>query len=228
MPGWEVHCSVANTQTDEQLSELPAPRRDQILNAALEVIAERGFPDTRVADVAERAEVSAGLIIYYFKTKDHLLAEAMRSAEDRWYAEGAARTAKIESAVKRLEEVVAMTFVTEDDNDSGESWSIWLDLWSAAVRQPEVRRVREEFDENWRSTIRTIVREGQDLGEFDGVSADDFAVGFSAMLDGLAIQVALEDSSVPPERAVELAMRFASAQLGFAWSRPRRRRRRGR
>ena len=49
-----------------------------MLRAALDVIAERGFPDTRIADVAERVGVSPALVIYYFKTKDHLLTEAMR------------------------------------------------------------------------------------------------------------------------------------------------------
>jgi AcrR family transcriptional regulator len=214
---------VASAET-QRLIEADAPRRDQILAAALDVINERGFPETRVADVAERADVSAGLIIYYFKTKDHLLAEAMRSAEDRWYAEGARRTGKLSSAVKRLEEVIAMTFVPDADSDSGESWSMWLDLWSAAVRQPEVRRVREEFDEHWRETIRTIVREGQASGEFNDLDADDFAVGFSALLDGLAIQVALDDAAVPPERAVELSMNYAAAQLGFTRRRARARR----
>jgi AcrR family transcriptional regulator len=208
-----------------QQTEADAPRRDQILAAALAVINERGFADTRVAEIAERAEVSGGLVMYHFKTKDHLLAEAMRSAENRWYAEGARRTSGLSSAVKRLEAVIAMTFLPAEGNESGESWSVWLDLWAAAVRQPEVRRVREEFDEHWRETIRTIVREGRTSGEFKDIDADDFAVAFSALLDGLAIQVALEDSAVPPERAVELSLDYAAAQLGFTRRRTRARRR---
>ena len=53
-------------------------RREQMLHAALEVISTRGYADTRIADVAERAGVSPALVIYYFKTKDHLLTEAIR------------------------------------------------------------------------------------------------------------------------------------------------------
>ena len=79
-------------------------------------------------------------------------------------------------------------------------------------------RVREEFDEHWRETIRAIVREGQASGEFGAVDADDFAVGFSALLDGLAIQIALEDPVVDGRRAFELSMRVAATQLGFEWS----------
>ena len=53
-------------------------RREQMLRAALEVIADRGYADTRIADVAERTGISPALVIYYFKTKDQLLTEAIR------------------------------------------------------------------------------------------------------------------------------------------------------
>jgi len=192
-------------------------RPAQILSAALEVIVERGFPDTRIADVAERAEVSPALVIYYFKTKDRLLTEAIRFAEDRWYADGARRMAALPTAAKRLEEIVAMTCLDDGERAGGEGWSLWLDLWAAAVRHPEVRAVREQFDEHWRETIRAIIGEGQAAGEFEAVDADDFAVGFSALLDGLAIQIALEDPAVSPQRAFDLSMRVAAAQLGFSW-----------
>jgi hypothetical protein len=43
-------------------------------------------------------------------------------------------------------------------------------------------------------------------------------VTLTALLDGLAIQIALADPSVGAGRAFELGMRFASGQLGFEWS----------
>jgi AcrR family transcriptional regulator len=152
-----------------------------MLRAALDVLVERGFPDTRIADVAERAEVSPALVIYYFKTKDRLLTEAMRYAEDLWYADGARRLSALPTAARRLEEIVAMTCLPQENDAAEESWAIWLDLWATAVRHPEVRRVREEFDEHWRETIRRIVRDGQAAGEFSEVDVEDFAVAFSAL-----------------------------------------------
>jgi hypothetical protein len=58
---------------------------------------------------------------------------------------------------------------------------------------------------------------GQEAGEFASVDADDFAITLSALLDGLAVQIALEDPQVPPQRTYELAMRFAAGQLRFDW-----------
>jgi AcrR family transcriptional regulator len=193
-------------------------RREQMLRAALEVIAERGFPDARIADVAERSGTSPALVIYYFKTKDNLLTEAMRYAEDGWYAVGAARLSAIESATGRLEELVAMTCLPESVAELPDSWVVWLELWSQSARHAEVGRVRADFDRHWRETIRTIVEEGQREGEFGDVDAGEFAVVLSALLDGFAIQIALDDDTVQAAKAFELSMRFAADRLSFEWS----------
>jgi AcrR family transcriptional regulator len=197
-------------------------RREQMLRAALEVIAERGYPETRIADVAERAGTSPALVIYYFKTKDQLLTEAIRFSEDTWYEAGTRRMAEISTAAGRLEELVAMSCLPEADAEPKTSWLLWLDLWAQAVRHPEVAGVRQKFDERWRETIASLVLEGQEAGEFGPVDPADFAVMLSALLDGLAIQIALGDTSVDAGRAFELSMCFVASELGFTWTRRRR------
>jgi AcrR family transcriptional regulator len=193
-------------------------RREQMLRAALEVIQERGYAESRIADVAERAGTSPALVIYYFKTKDQLLTDAIRFSEDTWYAAGTARMAAIPTAAGRLEELVAMSTLPEADAEPPTSWVLWLDLWAQAVRHPEVAGVRQKFDERWRETITSLVTEGQEAGEFGPVNPVDFAVLFSALLDGLAIQIALGDPSVDAEKAFGLCMRFAADRLGFTWT----------
>jgi AcrR family transcriptional regulator len=207
------------TERAGEAADTADQRREQMLRAAIEVIEERGFPDTRIADVAARAGTSPALVIYYFKTKDQLLTEALRYAEDTWYEAGTRRMAAIPSAPGRLEELIAMNFLPEADTYPTTSWLLWLDLWAQSVRLPEVASVRQKFDERWRETITAVVRAGQEAGEFGPVvDAADFALALSALLDGLAIQVALQDPAVGPRRAFEVGMRFAAGQLGFEWT----------
>ncbi len=193
-------------------------RREQMLQAALEVMADRGYPETRIADVAERAGTSPALVIYYFKTKDQLLTEAIRYSEDNWYAAGTSRMAAIGTAAGKLEELVAMSCLPEADAEPNSSWGLWLDLWAQAVRHPEVASVRQKFDERWRETISSLVLAGQEAGEFGPVDTADFAIALSALLDGLAVQIALGDTVVSPHRAFELSMHFVAKELGFAWA----------
>jgi len=193
-------------------------RREQMLRAALEVICERGYPDTRIADVAERIGISPALVIYYFKTKDQLLTEAIRYSEDTWYEDGQRRLASLPTAAARVEELVAMSCLPEADPEPHSSWLLWLDFWAQAARNPEVASVRQKSDERWREMITSLVLAGQQAGEFADVDAADFSVALSALLDGLAVQIALEDRVVDPVRAFELSMHFAANQLGFEWS----------
>jgi AcrR family transcriptional regulator len=197
-------------------------RREQMLRAALEVIVERGYPDTRITDVAERAGASPALVIYYFKTRDQLLTEALRYSEDAWYAAGTRRMAAIGTCAGRLEEIVAMTCLPEEDSEAANSWLLWLDLWAQSPRNPGVAAVRQKFDERWRETIRSLVLTGQETGEFAAVDSDDFATTLSALLDGFAVTIALEDPDVGPGRAFGLTMRFAAEKLGFTWNGRRR------
>ncbi len=192
-------------------------RREQMLRAALTVIVERGYADTRIADVAERAGTSPALVIYYFKTRDQLLTEALRYSEDAWYAAGVQRLESITTAAGQLTELIAMTCLPDTDPAPRNEWLLWLDLWALSPRNAGVAAVRRKFDERWRETIRTIVLAGQEAGEFAAVDAEEFAVTLSALLDGMAVQIALEDADVTPSRAYDLAMRYAAGQLKFNW-----------
>jgi AcrR family transcriptional regulator len=193
-------------------------RRVQMLHAALEIISERGYAETRIADVAERAGVSPALVIYYFKTKDQLLTDAIRYYEDAWYAVGQARIASLPTAAARLEEFVAMSCLDAAEPEPGSSWQLWLDFWAQAARNEAVGGVRRKSDERWRAAIASLVRDGQDAGEFRDIDADGFAIYLSVLLDGLTVQIALGDPVVDPQRAFELTMQFVAGQLGFTWT----------
>jgi len=191
-------------------------RRRQLLRSALEVIVARGYADTRIADVAEHAGTSPALVIYYFKTRDQLLTEALRFSEDAWYEAGTQRLAAIGTAVGRLTELIGMTCLPDADPAARSEWLLWLDLWALSPRNAGVAAVRCKFDQRWRETITATVLAGQESGEFDtAVDAGEFAVTLSALLDGMAVQIALEDPDVPPSRAYDLAIRYAAGQLGF-------------
>ena len=69
-------------------------RKPQIVEAAAEVLYERGLLDTRIGDIAERAGTSAPTILYYFESKDRLLEEAVDKTDREFYerlTEGQAR-----------------------------------------------------------------------------------------------------------------------------------------
>lgn len=188
------------------------PRRIEMLRAAAELICERGFGDTRIADVAKRAGVSSALVIYYFGTRDRLLVDALRYSEESGYEAAEKMLAEIPSLHERLSFLIKWTCVPESDSDMPGAWGLWFDLWAQAFRHDEVKAGRVELDARWRSMIVDAIKSA-DL-ETD-IDARMFALEFSALLDGLSIQVALEDPEVDSTVAYNVAMRFAERELNL-------------
>jgi AcrR family transcriptional regulator len=192
-------------------------RREQMLRAAIDVIAERGFPETRISDIGRRVGASSALVIYYFGTKDKLLTDALRYSEDLFYAEAARRLDAIDGARDKIEALVRMSCSGTSMDGLPGSWQLWPDLWAQAVRHPEVSKDREELDQRWRDKVAEIVRAGVDSGDFAPIDVDDFTLVLTGLLDGLAVQVALGDPTVSPERATQVVMRLVARELGFDW-----------
>lgn len=72
--------------TPEQSERIREERREQILKAALQVFAEKGYHNARVSDVAARVGVSQGAIYWYFKSKEELFETAFMSQLDAMFA----------------------------------------------------------------------------------------------------------------------------------------------
>ncbi|HET7432595.1 MAG TPA: TetR/AcrR family transcriptional regulator [Nocardioides sp.] len=198
-------------------------RREEMLAAAATLIAERGFGDTRIADVAARVGASPALVIYYFGTKDSLLTEALRWSERSFYVATEEMLRSTATIKARLETLAEWTLVSDVQASQTSDWGLWFDLWAQAFRHPEVKKDRAELDAQWRDLISRVVRAGISDGEIAEVDVETFAIMWGSLLDGLMVQVALEDPVVDVARARRIAVDVAFKELGIA-SGPARRR----
>jgi AcrR family transcriptional regulator len=188
-------------------------RRDQMLVAASHLIAERGFSDTRIADVAERVGASPALVIYYFGTKDSLLTEALRWSEKSFYAAIEEMLQQTPQLSARIENLVESCL--PKSQDVPDDWGLWFDLWAQAFRHPDVKKDRAALDQQWRDLITRVVKAGVDSGEIGKLDVRAFTVMWTALLDGLVVQVALEDPVVDVKLAKRIALDVAVKELGL-------------
>jgi AcrR family transcriptional regulator len=65
--------------SDRRLTDQGRERKQQLVDAAMALFAERGYSATRIADICERAGVAKGLFYWYFPTKLDLFTELVRS-----------------------------------------------------------------------------------------------------------------------------------------------------
>jgi AcrR family transcriptional regulator len=206
-------------------------RRRAMLEAAAELITERGFGDTRIADVAKRAGTSSALVIYYFGTRDRLLVDALRYSEESFYEAAAAMLEEVTGFRERLTTIVEWCCVPQMDGEVSGAWGLWLDVWATAFRHDEVGEARIGQDRKWRDLVEGVLRDGQAAGEVGDIDVPRFALTFTMLLDGIATQVALHDPDITPDLAYDIAIEYAEEKLGLEpfprreRSRPSRRRR---
>jgi AcrR family transcriptional regulator len=192
-------------------------RHQEILDAAARVITDRGLAETRISDIAEQAGVSPGLILYYFDSKDRLLAEALTFANDQFYLRTSREIRRMPSAVDQLRRLVDLSVPGYlPEYGRLDEWALWIEVWVRALRDEAMAKDREVLDERWRSQVAEIVRAGKESGEFTSdVDVDELALRLACLIDGLAIQVVMNDPKVTPERMHRACMEVAAHELGF-------------
>ena len=191
-------------------------RRRALLEAAAELISERGFGETRIADVAKRAGTSSGLVIYYFGTRDRLLVDALRYSEESFYEAAAEMLAEVAGFRDRLSTIVEWCCVPQVDGEVNGAWGLWLDVWATAFRHEEVGEARAGQDRKWRDLVEGVLRDAQSTGEVPiELDVPRFALTFTMLLDGIATQVALKDPDINAAVAYDIAIEYAEEKLGL-------------
>ncbi|MEW1638140.1 TetR/AcrR family transcriptional regulator [Streptomyces sp. NPDC093801] len=182
--------------TSETGPGLPAPidrkrqpsgdeARGRAMRAAIGLIAEKGTAGLRMSDIAARAGMSTGHILYHFGKKDRLLLEVLVwSQTDLWarFQQAADRAA---SPAEKLDLFVRF-YLPRHQGD--ERYALWTQV--LAQRHDETgRRILTELLDGWDERLDAILREGRDLGHFADVDLPEFTVRAVAMLSGLAEDV---------------------------------------
>jgi len=191
-------------------AKAPEERRDLILRATVTVVRDRGFAGTRVSDIAEAAGTSPGLILYHFGSLNGALDAALTLLEDEFHDDLARGLQEQVGPVERLRH---MGDLGAGLGPAVGDWRLWLELWVRALHDPGARETRESLDRRWRAALRGVIEEGIASGDFSPADADAAATRLASLMDGLAIQLALDDPDMSPERLIALWWEAAVLEL---------------
>ena len=145
-------------------------RPDEILAAALESFAERGFAATRLEDVAARAGISKGTLYLYFKGKEELFKAVVRATLVPNLARVEALAATFEGPSAQLLERLLLTIAGVVGSRVGAIPKLVI---AEAGNFPDLARFY--LDEVVRRGLRligAILRRGIERGEFRAVDVD--------------------------------------------------------
>jgi AcrR family transcriptional regulator len=192
-------------------SKDPEERRRRILAATIEVVRDRGFAGTRVLDISAAAGTSPGLVLYHFGSLAGALAEALTYAEDTFYADLERDLGAAAGPVQRLR---LMADLGAASSPAVGDWTLWLELWVRALRDETARSTRLALDKRWRTALRAVIDAGIATGDFTPADAAGTTLRLASLMDGLAIQLALEDPGMTPAKFRRLWLDGAALELG--------------
>ena len=146
-------------------------RKQQLLDAAAELFADRGYAATRIADICRSAGVAKGLFYWYFPTQGALFAELVRTM--RLALRRAQRQAMDPDAdaVTRIAEgaEASVRFMAEH--------AAYFALLDVERTSPDVAEVLDEGAGVYLGDVRRLVEEGQRTGDIADAPSDLVAVG---------------------------------------------------
>ncbi|WP_426976162.1 TetR/AcrR family transcriptional regulator [Pseudarthrobacter sp. O4] len=160
-------------------------RRVEVLEATLKKIREKGMTAMRITDVASAMDVSPALIIYHFETKENLLVEALKHAAERDLLKLHRIMRETTSPAARL--MAALDWYAPTGPARG--WQVWVDGWSAAMRDMTLSKVFSDLQDQWTDVIARVIDEGVAEGVFHTDDAHDAATRITSLLDGLAVRM---------------------------------------
>jgi AcrR family transcriptional regulator len=158
-------------------------RREEILVATIKEIEASGMSALRVGDVASTLGVSSGLVFYHFETKDALLVAALEFAVERDLERLERNLTRGRTPTERLRRVISSYGPTGTAN----GWTLWIDAWTMALREPTIRQAMRRLDQRWRVALEGAVRDGVDSGEFACADPAAAVAKMGALVDGLSV-----------------------------------------
>jgi len=183
----------------------PDARRLSLIEAAARVLAERGASGISVRHVAVAAGVSPGLVGHYFEGIDALIAQT--------YVHVAAQVnAALELAVdaagadprERLHAYVAANFGPSIADPA--LLATWIAFWSLVRTHPAVARLHADNYGAFRADIEKLLRA---CGVIDAGACQQLAIGVTALIDGLWLELCLS----PDTLTIDIACAIARQQI---------------
>src|SRR5919108_1622468 len=178
--------------------------REELLEAAAAVFAEKGFQAASVDEIAERARFSKGALYWHFDSKDDLFFALLEERVD----------APLRAAVSRFESAPP----DQDMSPQADDILAWLvgqqrdlvllqaEYWALAVRDPRLRkRYAKRRAEFRRAYARAIEARFAHRGDpMPDVPAEHLATALIGAMQGMSLEALVDPDAIPAHLASEL------------------------
>lgn len=193
-----------NSGAGAKMSFIEEHRRRQLIDTAIGIIAGTGYGRASLENIAKAAGVSKGVISYYFKSKDELVVQIVKTLMSDMGDYVRKRLEAPVTAMERLRAYAGGFF--EFALDNRDKYAAFIELWTTISAHEESNPFGSLSYEQCRASVGRILVEGQKRGEFPDMDTRTAATVIQAMIDGVIIQWLLDPEIVDIRRCRDMVL----------------------
>ena len=190
--------------------------RAQLLAAAAEVFARKGFAGASLEEIAEEAGYSTGAVYYNFANKEQLFLELLRGGWSNRISKRVQAVTRIfaEAAAGGADPFDTMSVYLAAIGDyQGETSPLAAEFWLYAVRNPEtMEMVAGQLGEEDRGLEPVIAEAMERYGTPPGIAPDELALVAMALFNGLLRRRRIDKHAVPDDLFARVLRRLFGAE----------------
>ena len=190
--------------------ENAARRRAQIIEATTASIVRHGLAGTTLATVADEAGLSQGVMVFYFKTKQALLAETLR-----WHYEEYRtiwQAALDRAGTDPVDRIVALARADFDPRVCNHNMLIlWHAFWGESSARPLFASIADQFDSERSDMLTELCKTAEPFMQTEIWRSDQLAVSIDSLTDGLWHGMHLSPGWMTTASAMEISLRFVAS-----------------
>jgi AcrR family transcriptional regulator len=166
---------------------------NHILGASLKILSIKGYQNATIADISKAANVSRGILHYYFSDKVDLASKALASSSTR-LLKSSLEGVKGKSAEEIVDNIIC-TF-RKNLRENPDFYAFLFEMWCASRRN---KRIKKELNNCLQKvtgaieeSLEGVARDG--IINFDSHGANRTAATILALSDGIAFQLLIDES----------------------------------
>jgi TetR/AcrR family fatty acid metabolism transcriptional regulator len=194
---------------DQARSFIERARRAQIIDCAIDVIAERGLTSATLAEIAKRAGVSKGVISYHFAGKNELIQQVVESVYGEAFSQIFEAMEREETAAGKLSTYISANLDFMQKNHK--RMLAMVQVFTTFRKDDGTLFYDASHSEELLSALASVCAAGQAAGEFRDFDPRLMALTIQSTLDAILVEMPFRPDADLSHYANELTQLFSYA-----------------
>ena len=163
-------------------------RKDEIVSFALKVFCEKGYDNTKIDDIANRAGISHGLLYHYFKNKHEIFEAVIHSKKISLMTDLFAQVENEKSCANKLRIIINCIYTQLKEDENFPYYFYMFVRQSFIHRDSDLKDLIKDDSHHPVLLLENIFLEGQKNGEFsDKYTPKECTEVFASIIQGATL-----------------------------------------